>query len=257
MNLASVDQATLAAFAAVPPAARVVGVSKDYRLGGTVVHALRSVDAVFPTGSFTVIRGPSGSGKSTLLNLLGCLDSPGSGIVEIAGENVSSMNDAKRTEFRARHIGFVFQNFNLLPVLTVAENVEYPLQLSLPDPAERKRRVEAVLASVGLAQMANRRPSELSGGQRQRVAVARALVKQPALVLADEPTANLDQRTGAELIALMRKMQRDSGTTFIFSSHDPQLIGDAARQVWIEDGRIVNTAGSQAAPVTSTTGAHP
>jgi len=218
--------------------ARVSAITKDYKLGNTVVHALRGIDADFPPGSFTVIRGPSGCGKSSLLNLLGCLDSPTSGIVEIAGRNVSTMNDVERTTFRASSIGFVFQNFNLLPVLTVQENVEYPLQLSTGDPRERAHKVQAVLAAVGLAGMGARRPSELSGGQRQRVAIARALVKQPALVLADEPTANLDQKTGAELIALMRRMQRESGTTFILSSHDPQLIGDADRQIWIEDGRV-------------------
>jgi putative ABC transport system ATP-binding protein len=235
----------------------VLGVHKDYPLGRTVVAALRGIDARFPAGSFTVIGGPSGSGKSTLLNLLGCLDSPGSGIVSIAGTNVGSLNDAQRTEFRARHIGFVFQNFNLLPVLTVQENVEYPLQLTLADAGERKRRAEAALASVGLAGMGGRRPSELSGGQRQRVAVARALVRQPALVLADEPTANLDQRTGAELIALMHAMQRDSGTTFILSSHDPQLIRDADRQIWIEDGRVVHTSEGSRAAAAAVTGERP
>lgn len=221
-------------------AAKVRGATKDYHLGSTVVHALRGVDVDFAQGSFSVIRGPSGSGKSSLLNLLGCLDGVTSGLVEIAGKNVSAMSDVERTNFRAQHIGFVFQNFNLIPVLTVLENVEYPLQLSVSDKRERRTRASAALESVGLGGLLNRLPSELSGGQRQRVAVARALVKRPALVLADEPTANLDQSTGAELIALMRKMQRESGTTFIFSSHDPQLIGDADRHISIEDGRVLD-----------------
>jgi putative ABC transport system ATP-binding protein len=257
MNTTTPDVATHPGRASGKLAAWLRGVRKDYLLGRTVVAALRGVDADFPGGSFTVIRGPSGSGKSTLLNLLGCLDSPGGGTVSIAGQDVGRMNDAQRTEFRARHIGFVFQNFNLLPVLTVQENVEYPLQLTLADAGERKRRVEAALAAVGLAAMGARRPTELSGGQRQRVAVARALVKQPAIVLADEPTANLDQRTGAELIALMRRMQRDSGTTFILSSHDPQLIGDADRQVWIEDGRVVHTCAGGSGAAAAVTGERP
>ena len=219
-------------------AASLRGASKIYQLGKIEVPALRGVDIDFEAGSFSVVRGPSGSGKSTLLNLLGCVDTPTSGSVEIAGHQVGNMSDRELTAFRARHIGFVFQNFNLIPVLTVLENIEYPLQLTRPDRSERRALAESALASVGLSTLAGRRPSELSGGQRQRVAVARALVKQPALVLADEPTANLDQRTGAELIALMRRIQRDSGTTFIFSSHDPQLISDADRQVWIEDGLL-------------------
>jgi putative ABC transport system ATP-binding protein len=221
-------------------AARLRKVSKTYQLGKIAVPALRGVDLDFEAGSFSVVRGPSGSGKSTLLNLLGCLDTPTSGTVEIAGQQVGNMSDRELTAFRARHIGFVFQNFNLIPVLTVLENIEYPLQLSVPDRASRRGQAQSALAAVGLGAMGGRRPNELSGGQRQRVAVARALVKQPALVLADEPTANLDQRTGAELISLMRRIQRDSGTTFIFSSHDPQLIGDADRQIWIEDGQLRN-----------------
>lgn len=228
-------------------AARLMGVEKDYQLGSTKVHALRCVDVGFPIGSFTVIRGPSGSGKSSILNLLGCLDTPTSGKVEIAGHDVTRMDDKQRTQFRAQHIGFVFQNFNLIPVLSVLENVEYPLQLTVSDAGERRRMATDILEAVGLGGMLRRRPSELSGGQRQRVAIARALVKRPALALADEPTANLDQRTGAEIIALMRDLQRSNGTTFIFSSHDLQLIGDADAQVWVEDGQVIDTQATTSA----------
>lgn len=223
---------------AVAPAARLQGVVKHHALGNTVVQALRGVDLELASGAFVVVRGPSGSGKSTLLSLLGCLDTPTQGQIEIAGHDVGRLNDHERTDFRARHIGFVFQDFKLVSVLNVLENVEVPLQLSEPDPVVRRARALKALADVGLADLSKRRPAELSGGQRQRVAVARALVKHPALVLADEPTANLDRQTGTELIALMRGMQRASGTTFVFSSHDPQLIDDADTQVLLEDGRV-------------------
>jgi putative ABC transport system ATP-binding protein len=221
-------------------AARVVGVRKNYVLGTTVVPALRGVDLNLAASSFSVILGPSGSGKSTLLHLLGCIDVATNGTIEIAGHDVGSMSDAQRTSFRAQHIGFVFQSFNLIPVLTVVENVEYPLQLCEPDRRRRRDRAMAALESVGLAALHARVPAELSGGQRQRVAVARALVKKPKLLLADEPTANLDRRAGADLIALMRSMQRTSGTTFLVSSHDPQMIEDADNKIRIEDGLIVD-----------------
>lgn len=224
-----------------PPAVRLVQVRKNYALGSTTVCALRDIDLEIPRARFTVIQGPSGSGKSTLLNLIGCLDAPSSGSIHVAGRRIDTMSDAERTRFRAEQVGFVFQSYNLIPVLSIAENVEYPLQLCEPDRRQRRQRVEQALEAVGLAQMAGRRPADLSGGQRQRVAVARALVKRPALVLADEPTANLDQRTGAELIALMRRMQAESGTTFVFSSHDPQLIADADTRIRIVDGHIVHS----------------
>lgn len=228
-------------------AVRLEGVSKNYRLGDTTVAALRSVDLSISPASFTVIQGPSGSGKSTLLNMIGCLDVPTAGSIEIGGRRIEQMSEAERTRFRADQVGFVFQNFNLIPVLSVLENVEYPLRLCISSKLERRRRANEVLESVGLGAMVDRRPTELSGGQRQRVAVARALVKQPILVLADEPTANLDQRTGFELITLMRRMQKTSGTTFVFSSHDPQLISDADVRVQIVDGRVVGVSQHNAA----------
>lgn len=231
-------QVEYAAADSEPTAVELVSISKHYQLGSTTVRALQDVTLQIPASRFTVIQGPSGSGKSTLLNMLGCLDTPTTGSINIAGRRIDTMNDAERTRFRAGHVGFVFKNFNLIPVLTVAENVEYPLRLCEPDKVLRRQRVQEALESVGIGAMAGRRPAELSGGQRQRVAIARALVKRPTLVLADEPTANLDQATGASLIELMRQMQRQSGTTFVFSSHDPQLIADADACIRIVDGRI-------------------
>jgi putative ABC transport system ATP-binding protein len=215
-------------------------VVKSYRLGSTSVVALRGVSLTVAAGAFVVVRGPSGSGKSTLLNLLGCIDAPDAGCVRLNGIDVSSLPDAQRTAFRATHIGFVFQNFNLVPVLTALENVAYPLQLLTMDAAECRRRARAALDEVGLSGLHDRLPGALSGGQRQRVAVARALVKRPALILADEPTANLDSETGAQLIAVMRGIQRATGCTFIFSSHDPKLIADADQQVLLRDGTIID-----------------
>jgi putative ABC transport system ATP-binding protein len=226
---------------AAPLAASLRGVRKHYRLGEIEVPALRGIDLELPRGIFTVVGGPSGSGKSTLLNLLGCIDSPDSGSIEIDGRDVAALDDDARTAFRARHVGFVFQNYNLIPVLSALENVEYPLQLVERNPARRREQAMAALAEVGLGGLERRLPSALSGGQRQRVAVARALVKRPALVLADEPTANLDQSTGRELIELMRSIQRHTGASFIFSSHDPQLMREADLLVRIVDGQIVRT----------------
>jgi putative ABC transport system ATP-binding protein len=227
-------------------AARLRGVVKEYGSGAAAVPALRGIDLDIEPGSFTVVRGRSGSGKSTLLNLLGCIDTASSGSVSILGEDTAALNDRERTLLRATRIGFVFQSFSLLPVLSALENVEYPLQLCEPHARRRRERARHALASVGLSEHERRRPGELSGGQRQRVAVARALVKQPALVLADEPTANLDSATGADLIALMRRMQRDSGTTFVLSSHDPQLIADADRCVDLADGLLCHGEGARA-----------
>jgi putative ABC transport system ATP-binding protein len=214
------------------------GVHKRYTLGKTQVHALRGIDLDIPAGRFTVIAGPSGSGKSTLLQLLGGLDTPDAGQIHIAGHDLAALSDNARSECRARHVGFVFQTFNLLPVLSALENVEYAMRLVQPNGAKRRERARALLAEVGLAEHTGRRPNELSGGQRQRVAIARALANAPTVVLADEPTANLDRTTGAEIIALMRRIQRQSGASFVFSSHDPQLIACADVSVHLVDGQL-------------------
>ncbi len=215
-------------------------VTKEYQLGKTVVPALRGVSLEVEGGEFLSIAGPSGSGKTTLLNLIGGVDTPTAGKVVIDGRDTSSLSERALTDLRLRRIGFIFQSFNLVSVLTVAQNVEFPLLLQGGLSArERTSRVMALLEAVGIQDHARHRPSELSGGQRQRVAVARALVTRPALVLADEPTANLDSQTGANIIDLMKDMNRRDGTTFIFSTHDPKVMSHASAIVRIADGRIV------------------
>ena len=217
----------------------VENVSKAYFLGGEEIHALRNVSMKIERGVFLALAGPSGSGKSTLLNLIGCIDTPTSGHVLIDGRDVSANSPDELAGLRARTIGFVFQTFNLFPVLNAAENVEYPLH-HLPGLTrnERRERVQQYLDVVGLSNFTRHRPNQLSGGQRQRVAIARALVTHPKIVLADEPTANLDHRTGREILRLMRNINRDTGVTFIFSTHDPQVIKMADRRVDLEDGEI-------------------
>lgn len=215
-------------------------IGKTYHLDAVDVPALVDIDLEIRPNCFTVISGPSGSGKTTLLNLIGCIDRPNRGEVIVAGEAVQTLSDDALSDFRARHIGFIFQNFNLLPVLTVEENVEYPLLLARMPAAERRRRVGALLEAVGIADKARNIPGQLSGGQRQRVAIARALAPSPNLVLADEPTANLDSHTGAAIIALMRDMQRELHVSFVFSSHDPKVLAEADDAVMIRDGRIEN-----------------
>jgi putative ABC transport system ATP-binding protein len=214
-------------------------VARTYHLDAVEVRALADIDLVILPNRFTVISGPSGSGKTTLLNLIGCIDRPDSGTVVVAGKPVNELDDNALSDFRARQLGYVFQNFNLLPVLTAYENVEYPLLITGVPPAKRRRRVERLLEAVGLADHARHRPGQLSGGQRQRVAIARALARRPKLVLADEPTANLDSRTGHEIIALMRHLQREHQVSFIFSSHDNKVLDAADDVVHIADGRIV------------------
>lgn len=214
-------------------------VGKTYHLDSVDVPALIDINLNIRANCFTVISGPSGSGKTTLLNLIGCIDRPDQGEVTVAGQSVHTMPDDALSDFRARHLGFIFQNFNLLPVLTAYENVEYPLLLAKLPAAQRKQRVLALLDAVGLADKAKHRPGQLSGGQRQRVAIARALAPAPKLVLADEPTANLDSQTGAAIIVLMRKMQREHQVSFVFSSHDPQVQAEADDAVFIRDGRII------------------
>jgi putative ABC transport system ATP-binding protein len=217
----------------------VRNVSKIYMLGKTEVPALREVSLDIAPGEFISIAGPSGSGKTTLLNLIGCVDTPTSGNVEVNGQDTSKLPERALTQLRLETLGFIFQSFNLVSVLSVFQNVEYPLLLQggLTRRA-RAERVLKLLEAVGIAGHAKHRPSELSGGQRQRVAIARALVTKPKIVLADEPTANLDSQTGENIIDLMKEMNRD-GTTFIFSTHDPKVMAHANAVVRIADGKLV------------------
>ncbi len=222
-------------------------VVKEYPLGATTVRALKRVDLEIDRGEFTVIAGPSGSGKSTLLNLIGCIDVATSGEVLVGGQNTSSLNDNQLTQLRLRKLGFIFQSFNLIAVLDVFQNIEFPLLLQGGLTAgERQTRVMDVVEKVGLKTQLRQRPSELSGGQRQRVAIARALVTRPEIVLADEPTANLDSATGGSIITLMRDLNRADKTTFIFSTHDHRVMEQADRVVTILDG-VVNAQGLSAA----------
>ena len=218
----------------------LTNVARTYRLDAVDVPALVDIDLVILPDRFTVISGPSGSGKTTLLNLIGCIDRPDHGTIMVGGRPVQTMSDDALSDFRAKRLGFVFQNFNLLPVLTAFENVEYPLLLARIPKKRRRSRVGRLLAAVGLEAYGHHRPGQLSGGQRQRVAIARALARKPELVLADEPTANLDSKTGAEIIELMRRMQRRYHVSFVFSSHDPKVLEAADDAVHIHDGRIVS-----------------
>ena len=219
---------------------RVENVSKDYALGQQTVHALRGISLGIEDGVFLAIAGPSGSGKSTLLNLIGCLDSPTRGRIVIDGEDVSGKDPDALASLRARSIGFVFQTFNLFPVLSAEENVEYPLlQFKELSATERRVRVRHYLEIVGLSRFAKHRPNQLSGGQRQRVAIARALAVRPKIILADEPTASLDHKTGGRILRLMRRINRRTGATFVFSTHDRRVIDMADRRVDLEDGEIV------------------
>jgi putative ABC transport system ATP-binding protein len=211
-------------------------VSKEYTLGEQRVQALRDINLEVEEGEFMAIAGPSGSGKSTLLNLIGCIDSATTGRIVIDGEDVAGQSPDDLAELRARKIGFIFQTFNLLPVLTAAENVEYPLLQFKFDREKRRERVHRYLDLVGMGDLGDHRPNQLSGGQRQRVAIARALIARPAIILADEPTANLDHTTGGSILDLMRYINESRGTTFIFSTHDPKVMRMADRIVQVEDG---------------------
>jgi putative ABC transport system ATP-binding protein len=214
-------------------------VSKDYETEEVTVHALRGVTFDIEPASFVSFVGPSGSGKTTLLNLIGCLDKPSSGQLLVAGTDIAALDRKEGAAFRGKHLGFIFQDFNLIPVLTVYENIEYPLIMvqNIP-PAERRERVSKMIDAVGMTAQAAKYPHQISGGQKQRVAVARALVTHPALVLADEPTANLDSETAYTVIALMKRMRDDLGTTFIFSTHDTKIVGEAEVLFRLEDGRL-------------------
>ena len=218
---------------------RIEHVYKDYLLGDQKVQALKDITLAFEPGVFLAIAGPSGSGKTTLLNLIGCIDVPTSGKIYINDMDISGKTPDELADLRNRTIGFIFQTFNLLPVLSAAENVEYPLlQRKDVSPKERKKRVDYFLDIVGLSRYAEHRPNQLSGGQRQRVAIARALAILPSIVLADEPTANLDHKTGEEILSLMKQINRAFNTTFIFSTHDKRVIAKADRLVRVEDGQI-------------------
>ena len=215
-------------------------VSKIYRSGDVEFYALRDISLTIDTREFVAFVGPSGSGKSTLLNLIGCLAHPSSGRLTVMGTDVAALDRKASAHFRGENLGFVFQEFNLVPVLSAYENVEYPLLMVRGwAPAKRHAQVMKLLDAVGMAAQAHKRPDQLSGGQKQRVAVARALVSEPKLVLADEPTANLDHETAHKVIALMKQMRDDYGTTFVFSTHDPKIMQAAERTLMLEDGRLV------------------
>jgi putative ABC transport system ATP-binding protein len=223
----------------MPAIVSIQQATKDYRLGKVIVPALRGVSLEIAQGEFLAIAGPSGSGKTTLLNLIGCVDTPTSGVVEVAGSNTAKLGERALTRLRLNTIGFIFQSFNLVGVLDVFRNVELPLLLQGKlSGAERKERVVGLLERVGLREHAHHRPNELSGGQRQRVAIARALVTRPSLVLADEPTANLDSVTGQNILDLMKELNRTEKTTFVFSTHDARVMAHASSLVRLADGKL-------------------
>ena len=233
------------------------GIIKSYTLGAVVVPALTGVDLVIDKGEFTVLMGPSGSGKSTLLNILGLLDRPSAGSYQLEGREVGDVDFDDLAEVRNRRVGFIFQSFNLVPVLDVLENIELPLLIG-GGPVDRAR-VRQLAEDVGLGTVLHHRPDQLSGGQRQRVAIARALVTEPALVLADEPTANLDGVTSEQILELMLRLNRERGTTFLFSTHDPRVERRARRVLHIDDGKVfegkeaTTTTSALPAPATATT----
>ena len=216
-----------------------IDVNKTYRQGEIDVHALKDISLIISKGEFTAIAGPSGSGKTTLLNLVGGLDTSDRGRIMVSGQEINKMSPSRLAELRLRKIGFVFQAYNLIPVLSAAENVEFVMLLQGLSARERQQRAKAILDDVGLAGKYDRRPAELSGGQQQRVAVARAIVSNPSIVLADEPTANLDSETGNGLLEMMKKMNIEKKITFIFSTHDKMVMDYARRLVFLRDGCLV------------------
>lgn len=224
------------------PLIEVKGLKKDYPLGKTIVHALRGIDLTIDEGDLISIVGPSGCGKTTLLNIIGCIDHPTEGVVKIDGKDITTLSDKELTDMRLYKIGFIFQTFNLIPVLDVRENVEFPLLLMKDRKGVNKKelneRVERLIEEVGLKDYIKHKPAELSGGQRQRVAIARALVTNPDIVLADEPTANLDSETGESILAIMRELNEVEKTTFIFSTHNPDVLKYAKRVLRLKDGII-------------------
>src|SRR5512141_2360820 len=224
---------------------KVVNATRDFKIGEVETKALRGVNLSIENGEFTALVGPSGSGKTTLLQLIGLLDQPTTGNVIINGKDATNLNRNQRADLRKNAIGFVFQFFALIPTLTAYENVEMPLLLNGTKPAERKKRVMEMLEAVGLADRAHHRPDQLSGGQQQRVAVARALAIRPSLILADEPTANLDTENGKQVMELMQRLNKETGTTFVFATHDPRVIKYASRVVTLRDGLIVENNGKK------------
>ncbi len=221
------------------PVIEVVGVSKDYQERGRApTQALRGVDLTVEPGEFMAIAGPSGSGKTTLLNLIGALDGVTAGTVRVEGRDLAGLSQGTLSDLRRDRIGFVFQSYNLVPVLTAAENAEYVMELKGVPAAERRRRLAALFERMGMQELMDTRPLKMSGGQQQRVAVARAIASEPALILADEPTANLDQATGRALVELMRELNRERGVTFVFSTHDPMVLEQADRVVRLVDGLV-------------------
>jgi putative ABC transport system ATP-binding protein len=228
------------------PLIELQGITRTYQLGKTEVVALRGVDLVVREGEFTVITGPSGSGKTTLLNVIGCLDRATSGSYRLDGEDVTGRDFDALADVRNQKIGFIFQSFNLIPVLDVAENVEFPMAVrkNAQKPLELRKRVIALAEDVGLGPYLRHKPDELSGGQRQRVAIARALITEPRLVLADEPTANLDSATSDQIVDLMLKLNAEKGVTFLFSTHDPRVVRHARRVLRIHDGRMIPERGA-------------
>jgi putative ABC transport system ATP-binding protein len=223
-------------------AIRIESVSKIYPLGKTEVRALKNINLTIDEGEFTTIAGPSGCGKSTMLNLIGCMDAPTTGEVYIEGRPISKLSDKELTRLRLEKLGFIFQSFNLIPVLTVYQNIEFPLLIHGGfSPKDRTRIIDRLIEEVGLKDQAKQKSNELSGGQRQRVAIARALVTSPRIVLADEPTANLDSATGEKIINLMKEINSTHKTTFIFSTHDPQVMKHASRIVRLKDGEVVES----------------
>jgi putative ABC transport system ATP-binding protein len=216
----------------------VRGVTKDYRLGKTVIHALRGIDFSVEAGDFVSIVGPSGCGKTTLLNIIGCIDKPSSGTVLLGGEDVAAFDDDREADARLERIGFIFQSFNLVAVLDARENIEFPLILAKVPKAERARRVDRLVELVGLGDFVGHKPDELSGGQRQRVAIARALVNRPSIVIADEPTANLDSATSTTIMEAMKRLNAEEKVTFIFSTHNELIEKYAKRVLTIRDGLI-------------------
>ena len=227
---------------------RTERLEKTYQDNSVPVHALRGIDLSVSAGEFTVIAGPSGSGKTTLLNLIGALDRPTAGKVYLEGEDLSQKKKRELASIRLRKIGFIFQAYNLIPVLTALENIEFTMMLRGVPEKERRQRALSLMEELEIAELAHKRPTEMSGGQQQRVAVARAIVNDPTLVLADEPTANLDSVTAGRLLDLMERMNREHNITFVFSSHDPKVIERGRRLLWLRDGRIENEEIRDAAP---------